>query len=420
MENFDIKKFFSYLKKYIVVFVVVLILSVSGTVLYDYHTKKPIYEAKATMVITRAGNGDSETASTVTLNDINLNQKLVPEYSVVAKSDAVLGQVIEKLGLSSSTGELAQNITIKSILNTAAIDVFVEYGDAKMSAAIANGLVETFSSEIKKLYGSDNIVQLSAAAEPSEPKNNTTTRDILVAAAISMMAVLGVAFVRFYLDDNIKDDDETEKTLSLPVIGRISKDNTDAEKIVSDLGFMAINEPLKIILVVRSKNKQDGDAALMALAKNYAKTGKSVLLVDCDLRNSGSSELFGISEKKDGLSDLLVDEVKNHKKYIHKTSIDGVSVITRGSSLSSPNELFASKKTAALFRILKTKFDVILLKGAPVDEFSGSMALSKLADGTIIVARDSKTSIDDLVRARDMLRKVGAKILGVVFDNIKK
>ncbi len=420
MENFDIKKFFSYLKKYIVVFVVVLILSVGGTVLYDYHAKKPIYEAKATMVITRAGNGNSETVSTVTLNDINLNQKLVPEYSVVAKSDAVLGQVIEKLGLPDSTGELAQNITIKSILNTAAIDVFVEYGDAKMSAAIANSLVEAFSSEIKKLYGSDNIVQLSAAAEPSEPKNNTTTRDILVAAATSVMAALSVAFVRFYLDNNIKDDDETEKTLNLPVVGRISKDNTDAEKIVSDLRFMAVNEPLKIILVARPKNKQDGDAVLMALAKNYAKTGKSVLLVDCDLRNNGSSELFGISEKKDGLSDLLVDEVKNHKKYIYKTSIDGVSVITRGSSLSSPNELFVSKKAAALFRILKTKFDVILLKGAPVDEFSGSMALSKLADGTIIVARDSKTSIDDLVRVRDMLRKVGAKILGVVFDNIKK
>ncbi len=82
------------------------------------------------------------------------------------------------------------------------------------------------------------------------------------------------------------------------------------------------------------------------------------------------------------------------------------------------DKLLPQKKVAALFRILKT--NVILLKGAPVDEFYGSMVLSKLADGTIIVARDSKTSIDDLVRARDMLRKVGAKILGVVFDNIKK
>ena len=417
MENFDIKKFFIYLKKYIVVFVVVLILSVGGTLLYDCHAKKPIYEAKVTMVITRAGNGDSKTASTVTLNDINLNQKLVPEYSVVAKSDAVLGQVIEKLGLSSSAGELAQNITVKNVLNTAAIDVFVDYGDAKMSAAIANSLVEAFSFEIKKLYGSDNIVQLSAAAEPSEPKNDTTTRDILVAAAISMMAVLGVAFVRFYLDDSIKNDGSTEQATGLPTIGKIPRKATDshADEIRNNLQFAGVDSPLKTMLVTNINSGKGKGSVSVGLAQSFARAGKRVLLVDCDLRGGNMSEMLGITSES-GLTDVLLGDLKTYKKCIHKTDTNKLSFMTCGAYSPNPNELFSSKKGKNLIRTLARDFDIVILDSAPVDEFAGAVALASLVDGVLIAIKSGKVPEKDFTKAKDMLTKAGARILGVVFE----
>lgn len=417
MENFDIKKFFSYLKKYIVVFVVVLILSVGGTVLYGYHAKKPIYEAKATMVITRAGNGDSEKVSAVTLNDINLNQKLVPEYSVVAKSDAVLGQVIEKLGLPDSAGELAQNITIKSVLNTAAIDVFVEYGDAKMSAAIANGLVEAFSSEIKKLYGSDNIVQLSAAAEPSEPKNNTATRDILVAVVTSVTAVLSVAFVRFYLDDNIKNDDSTEQSTGLPTIGKIPRKATDshADETRNNLQFAGVDNSLKTILVTSINPSKGKSSVSVGLAQSFARAGKRVLLIDCDLRDGNMGETLGITSEN-GLTDILLGDLKTYKKYVHKTSTNKLSFIACGAYSPNPNELFSSKKGKNLIQALARDFDIVILDSAPVDEFAGAVALSSLVDGTLITVRSGNVSEKDFTKAKDMLAKAGARMLGVVFE----
>ncbi len=435
MEEIDFKDFFSHLKNYIFAFVIVLFLAVGGTIVYDTSFKKPIYQAQTTVVVSST---DTSANKAVTLNDINVSQKLAAEYSVLAKSDLVLNKVIDNLDLSTSAGALNKNLTVKAADGTAILNITVKNENARDAALIANEVVKVFSEEAEKIYGSDNVTQLSAAGVPSAPANNTMTRDAMLAALVSMVVVMGFAFLRFCFNDTLKDNDDIERTIGLPVAGRIAKGDIKktkragnneliAEKtpkaiaseniksLRTNLQFTAVDRTLKTILVT-STNASEGKSFVAAnLAISFAQTDKKVLLVDCDLRKGRVHKIFNIPNTK-GLSNLLAGELRMFNKYVHSTKTKNLDVITCGTYPPNPSELLASKKNKQLINVLRDFYDVIIFDGAPVGGLADSLILSSFVDGVLLVVKDGNTSKGDLISVKSSLNKVGAKILGVVIN----
>lgn len=413
--------------------ILLLIIAVSGVVVYDTAIKKPIYQAQTTVVIANVDDSNK----TTTLNDLSVSQKLASEYSVIAKSELVLKQVIENLAAPITTSELSKNVTVKTVNSTAILDITVKTGKAKLSSTVANELVKVFAEEVKKIYGTDNITQLSAAETPTAPINNTIIRDMVLAAMISIMAVVGFAFLKFYIDDTVKDNEDTERTVGMPVTGRVSKSEGKKGKkgvgelivekmpkaIVSEnikglrtnLQFTAVDKALKTILIT-STNAGEGKSFISAnLAISFAQADKRVLLVDCDLRKGRVHKLFNIPNVR-GLSNLLTDDLRSYAKYIRGTEINRLNVITCGTYPPNPSELLASRKNKQLIKILKDAYDVVIFDGAPVGGLADSVILSSFVDGTLIVVRDSATTVKDLVSVKKSLVKVGARILGIVIN----
>jgi len=437
MEEINIKDFFAYLKHYIFAFIVFLVLAVGGVIMYDTSLKRPIYQAETTIVIARSDSvGVDDSSVTNTLNDVNMSQKLATTYSEIAKSELVVNRVIENLGLHETAKGLSKNLTIKPVDNTAILSITVKNENARLSATIANEFATVFAEEVKKIYNLDNVTQLSVAATPDLPANNTTTRDAFLAGAIAIIVVAGFAFLRFYLDDTVKDADDVEKTIGLPVTGRISRgdiktkrENNEliAEKlpkaIVSEnikslrtnLQFAAVDGALRTILVT-STNASEGKSFVSAnLAISFAQADKRVLLVDCDLRKGRIHKMFNLPNTK-GLSNLLANDLRGFGKYIRQTEIKNLDLITCGTYPPNPSELLASKKNKQLIKILRDFYDIIIFDGAPIGGLADSVILSSLVDGTLIVVKDSNTSKNDLIAVKDSLDKVGAKILGLVIN----
>ncbi|MBR3322292.1 polysaccharide biosynthesis tyrosine autokinase [Candidatus Saccharibacteria bacterium] len=436
MEEINIKDFFSYLKRYILGFVVVIALAVTGVLVYDLNFKKPVYQASTTVVIAKSDSADSSAA---TLNDVNASQKLTATYSEIAKSELVLNQVVENLELSStSVKDLNQNITVKPIEDTSILKIQVKDLDAKQAAVIANEIAQVFMKEVAGIYKLDNVSQLSVPEVPEAPANNTLNRDLILAVAIATLVVAGFAFVRFYLDDTVKSGDDIEKTFGLPVAGRVCK--SDAKKngeelivekmpkaIVSEnikslrtnLQFTAVDKDIKTILIT-STNAGEGKSFVAAnLAISFAQADKKVLLIDCDLRKGRVHKLFKVLNRK-GLSNLLTDDLKNMNDYITNTSVKNLSIITCGTYPPNPSELLASKKNKRLISSLRTKYDIVILDGAPVGGLADSVILASLVDEALIVTRDASTAKSDFAAAKDVLEKVGARIAGVVFNVVNR
>ncbi len=429
MEEISIKEFFQYLRGYIFAFIAALILFVGGIVAYDIVFKDPVYQAQTEVVIAQLN-------SDININDVNVSQKLVTNYSEIAKSELVINQVINNLNLPVSAKELSKNLTIKPVDNSSILNISVRDANAKLSAVIANEIVKVFTEEVKTIYGSDNVTQLSVAATPSAPANNTTIRDIVLAAVIAIVLVTGLAFIRFYLDDTVKDNDDVEKNIGLPVAGRITKGDVSARRgsnelivektpkaIVSEnikslrtnLQFTAVDRTLKTVLVT-STNASEGKSFVSAnLAISFAQADKRVLLVDCDLRKGRVHKLFSVPNTK-GLSDLLADDLRSFAEYIRPTKTRNLDLITCGTYPPNPSELLASKKNRQLIKVLRDYYDIVIFDGAPVGGLADSVILSSLVDGTLIVVRESGTSKSDLIAAKDSLRKVGGKILGLVIN----
>ena len=433
MEEINIKDFFVYLKHYILAFVIFVVLAVGGVLIYDNMFKKPVYRAQTTVVIAKS---DGMVDSATTLSDVNMSQKLVSTYGEIAKSELVLNRVIENLGLHVSSKELNKKLTVRPVDETSILSIAVLDLKPQLSATIANEIAKVFSEEVKNIYKIENVTQLSVAAVPTAPSNNTTTRDVVLAAVIAVVAVAGFAFLRFYLDDTIKQNDDVEKIIGLPVTGHVMKSEMKSKRagselivekspkaIVSEnikrlrtnLQFTAVDNNIKTILVT-SSNAGEGKSFVAAnLAISFAQADKKVLLVDCDLRKGRAHKLFGVANTA-GLSNLLAGNLKDFASYIRPTRVDKLDIITCGTYPPNPSELLASKKNKSLIKLLRDYYNVVIFDGAPVGGLADSVILSSLVDETLVVVKDASTTKNELLATKDALDKVGAKIAGIVFN----
>ena len=437
MEEINIKDFFSYLKRYIWVYIIFAVLAVGGVLIYDNMFKKPIYKAQTTVVIAKS---DGMMDSAATLSDVNASQKLVSTYGEIAKSELVLSRVIDNLGLRSTVKELSKNLTVKTVDDTSILSITVADPKAQLSATIANEIANVFSEEVKTIYKVENVTQLSVAVAPSSPANNTTMRDVVVVLAGAVLVVTGFAFLRFYLDDTIKQGDDVEKIIGLPAAGYILRRGTKTRRDIGELvvarspkaiisenikslrtnlQFTTVDKRVKTILVT-SSNASEGKSFVTAnLAVSFAQADKKVLLVDCDLRRGRDHKIFGVPNTG-GLSDLLAGDLRDFRKYIRRTKIEKLDVITCGTYPPNPSELLASKKNKQLIRVLRGYYDIVLFDGAPVGGLADSVILSSLVDQTLIVVRDGSTSKSELLATKEALDRVGANVAGIVFNMVNR
>jgi capsular exopolysaccharide synthesis family protein len=437
MEEIDIKDFFSYLKKFVIVMIITTILAIGATLFYNLAIKTPKYKTSTTVVLAQKTN---EATSQSTLNDININQKLVTTYSEIVKSKLILQQVIDELSLDTNVETLSKHISVTAVDDTEILKITVEDGNSALAAQIANKIAEVFGKEIKNIYKLDNVSIIDRAQIPENVSNNTTLRDTVIAALIAIFGVTAIAFIIYYFDDTIKYGDDIEAKIGLPIAGKIVKSDivckTPADEIVVDhfpkssvsesikslrtnLQFSNVDRKFKTILIT-SANAGEGKSFVSAnLAASFAQVNKKVLLVDCDLRKGRLHKIFNISNLR-GYSNLLTDDIENYKKYVRKTHIKNLSIIPRGVFPPNPSELLSSQKNKDLVKELKSKYDIIIFDGAPCSGVTDSAIASTLVDEVLIVACDSKTPKATLDIASDNLKKVNAHIAGIILNKINR
>lgn len=439
MEEINIRDFLNYLKKYVLVIAAVALVLIIGVFIYDKSIKKPLYTTYTTIILTKSN--ETQTGTTITQNDILLNQKLVETYSKIIKSKLVLEQVISETGVTYTAEELSENVSVEAYENTEMLKISVTDQDPELAANIANSIAQVFSGEIAKIYQINNISVVDVAVTPEEVSNNTLKRDLLIALFISIFGTIGVVFVVYYFDDTVKLTDDLEEEIGMPVVAKVfksdigSKNNRKVEllaqkypkSVVSEsiktlrtnLQFSSVDEDIKTILITSSIPGEGKSFISANLAISFAQTDKRVLIVDCDMRKGRQHRIFKLSNSK-GLSNLLIDDMTNLKDYINKTSVPGVHVITRGTVPPNPSELLNSKKNADLLRVLKAKYDVIIYDGVPCNGLPDSIIMSKLVDKVLIVSSDSMTPKSVLESTKKQLESVNAPVAGDVLNNVNR
>lgn len=435
MEENTIKEFFRYLKRFIAVGVVFVLLALCGVVVYNKVIKKSIYQAQTSVMIIKSSVSDSASG---TINDINTSLKLASTYGEIAKSNLVLDQVVKDLNLHIDASELGNNVSVKVATDTAVLTIFVKNSDADIAARIANGIADTATRQIKEDYRVNEITQISKASTPSSPSNNTLTRDLVVALVLVIFGVFGFAFLKFYFDKTIRYNENTEKVLGASIAGTIPeasvKTRRSGSTTIEKYSTVAVSESFKILranlqfavaskrfktLLVTSANVGEGKTFVAAnLAMAFAQAGKKVLLVDTDLRSGNLHKLFDISNEK-GLAEYLAGNGRDFDRYIEEVKNKDLFVMPCGKHPTNPSELLSSKKCKELIKSLSDIYDIVIFDGAPVNGYADSIVMASYADETLMVVKDASTKDDDFKAAENALEKVGAKITGVVMNRVE-
>ncbi len=171
------------------------------------------------------------------------------------------------------------------------------------------------------------------------------------------------------------------------------------------------------VIMVTSSMPGEGKSTVSSnLAISLAETGKKTLLIDCDLRKPKISRLFKAGSCK-GLSNALLDSNDLNSSLI-KVKDMNLFIMTAGSLTSNPSEMLGSKRMATLLKLLRTKFEYIVLDTPPVNVVTDAIALSPVSDGTLLVLRSDVTERNSALRALTQLKMANVNVLGVVLNNV--
>ncbi len=187
----------------------------------------------------------------------------------------------------------------------------------------------------------------------------------------------------------------------------------------TNLQFTFIDDNVKTIMVTSSMPGEGKSFISSNLAAAFAMVNMKTLIIDCDLRRGTQAKIFDL-DKETGLSNLLLDDIKNYKKYINKTEVDNLYVLKSGIVPPNPSEILGSTKNKELLEILKKEYDLIILDCPPIQGLPDALILTSLCDEAIIVSAYKKTPIESLMQTKKSLEVTGIKLAGVVVNQIKR
>lgn len=217
-ETMSIKQLFSVLRKRVWLILSITIISIAASAVLSFYILIPIYQTSTQLLVNQARTQENQ----YNYSDIQTNLQLISTYSVIIKSSVILDLVREDLELKITTNELNEKISVTSEQGSQVVNIIVEDQDSNLAAAIANKTAEIFQKEIINIMSVNNVTVLTTADTTPNQVKPQPILNMAISLVAGLMIGVGLAFLREYLDNTIKSEQDIEKQLNLPVIGVIA------------------------------------------------------------------------------------------------------------------------------------------------------------------------------------------------------
>ncbi len=167
--------------------------------------------------------------------------------------------------------------------------------------------------------------------------------------------------------------------------------------------------------ITSSAPKEGKSTTISNLAITVAQGGQKVLLIDCDLRRPVLHAVFGYN-KEPGITNYLVGRALVDD-IIRTSPIRNLDIVTSGTIPPNPSELIGSSRMKEFLADMQTRYDLILIDTPPVIAVTDAQIVSTLVDGMILVVSSGVTQTELAKRSKDLILKVGGKVVGLVLNN---
>lgn len=183
----------------------------------------------------------------------------------------------------------------------------------------------------------------------------------------------------------------------------------------TNLNFMAVGNEYRKIVVTSAIPGEGKSNVAVNLSVSLAETGKTVLLVDCDLRKPVMHKYLRLGSKANGLTSVLSGTVELNDAIVRFTDL-GIHVLAAGPIPPNPAELLGSKAMEMLLNVMQQRYDYIIFDTPPVSVVTDAAVLGRITDGAILVVRQNFAKIESAQLAKKNLENVGVNIIGAVLN----
>ena len=191
----------------------------------------------------------------------------------------------------------------------------------------------------------------------------------------------------------------------------------------TNIQFMNANKKLKTLLITSTFPGEGKSWVASNLAVTFAQAGNKVILIDADMRRGRQYKIFdalprpGLSNYLSGM-DLEEGEDPDISKYLQRTEVNNLLIMTAGNIPPNPSELLVSDQMNKLLKDLKSVCDIVVIDGTPCELVTDSVILSRIVDSTVIVTAHKETKKDNLEKIVRNIKNVGGNLAGVVINKM--
>ena len=185
----------------------------------------------------------------------------------------------------------------------------------------------------------------------------------------------------------------------------------------TNIQFAQAGKELQTIVLTSCTPNEGKTTTIANLAVVLTQAGKSVLLMDCDMRNPTVHKSFNLSNKV-GLSSCISMGTAV-ADAVQATGIEGLDALTAGVIPPNPSELLGSERMKNILQRAKEKYDYVLIDAPPVLPVTDTLVLSRLVDGLIMVIDSGEIKVEMAREVKNQLVHAGANILGVVLNKVR-
>ena len=187
----------------------------------------------------------------------------------------------------------------------------------------------------------------------------------------------------------------------------------------TNVSYSNVDKEIKSLLISSPQPGEGKSTTTANLAIAYAQLGKKTLLIDADLRKSVQHNVFNVN-RGSGLTEFLVDEVKDIEFVIQRTEIPNLHILSAGRVPPNPSELLGSDKMNNLVQKLESMFDMVLLDSPPIIAVTDASMISKEIDAVAVVIKTGQTEKSAVDRSLEVLKNVRAPLIGVIMNGVSQ
>jgi polysaccharide biosynthesis transport protein len=274
----------------------------------------------------------------------------------------------------------------------------------------------------------NNLSVIDSAEVPGGPYWPSIPLNVALALIVSMLLSAIYVLGRENLFELVRTPEDVASRLRLPLLGAVPASEQvieamhDPKSSVSEafnsirtsLSLASVNGVPKSLAVTSTQAGEGKSTVCFGLVQGLVKLGRSVVIIDADLRRPNVHRVFNLQNKA-GVSNILSGSATIEDCVVRDPGLN-VDVITSGPIPPDAAELLAADRLGWLVNELAKRYDHVVVDSAPLLGLADAPLVAANVEGVVYVIEAARTGVRGVQSAINRLAQSGTPLLGVVLS----